>query len=340
MAIADEARTPQHFKEGKKKKSFAEAFIPRRGDSGKEIVSKIISLASIAVLLACLVVLGIYFLHQFEAKQNHNDIKVIYNKASNNSTVNTVIPENPENSSAPADEAVERKPLVVSPAAAEMLEINPDYAGYIYIPDVMSEAVVQGDDDDYYLTHNIYDQKRSCGTVFADSDCVVNDYEQSDNITLYGHNQRDGTMFGNMDYYKWDDKYWLKNPFIYFDNLYESGTYVIVSSFVVNTLPEHDNGQVFDYINYVNFAESGKYSGETFIKEITERSRFNTGIDYNTEDKYLTLSTCAYEWDEARHVIVARKLRPGETTENIDTTNFTVNAVSKWPAIYYKYNGG
>ena len=55
---------------------------------------------------------------------------------------------------------------------------------------------------------------------------------QSDNIILYGHNQRDGTMFGQMDFYKWDAKYWLQNPYIYFDNRYEQSTYVIIASFV------------------------------------------------------------------------------------------------------------
>lgn len=342
MSLADEVYQSQHSKEPvKKKKSFSEAFIPHKGDSGKEIFSKVFSLFAIAVLIVCIVVLVIYFYHQFEAKQNNNKLNVIYNNASSN---------NSSNSSSSADNISqdildipeeERPPLVKSEAAEEMLAINPDYAGYLYIPDVLGEPIVQRDNE-YYLKHNFYDQVRSVGTVFADEKNVLNDYtdKQSDNIILYGHNNRDGSMFGNLDYYKWDLKYWLKNPFIYYDNYYENYTYVIVSSFVTNTLPEHDDGNVFDYINYINFKDSGKYTFESFKDEILKRSQFITGIDFDENDKYLTLSTCAYEWDEARHVIIARRLRAGETTDNIDTTGFYVNDNPKWPAIYYKFNGG
>ncbi|MBQ8826820.1 MAG: class B sortase [Oscillospiraceae bacterium] len=342
MAMADEAKKPQHFKAEKKpKKSFKEAFIPNKNDSPKELASKIFSLFSILVLVVCLVILGVYFYQQFEAVQNNEDIRIIYNQAAQKNEPEAAVTEAPVVTDKETQEIV-RQPLVVSSAAEEMLAINKNYAGYLYIPDVLSEAVVQCEDNEYYLDHNIYDQKRSCGTVYADFRNNVNDYRdlQSDNIILYGHNQKDGTMFGNMDYYKWDYKYWLKNPFIYFDNLYESGTYVIISSFVTNTEPEHDNGNVFDYNNYVNFQKEGTYTYESFIDEITKRSHFITGIDVNEDDKFLTLSTCAYEWQEARHVIIARRLRPGETEESIDTTNFTVNSNPKWPAIYYKYNGG
>ena len=340
MAIADEFR-PQHSKivEKKKKKSFSDAFIPNKYDTQKELISKIISLFSMLVLVVCIIILSVYFYQQLEAKQNNKNIKVIYNQALENTP--TVITEK-DNSTATDNSAedTEKKPLVVSDAAEKMLAINTDYAGYISIPNVVDEAVVQGTDDEYYLTHNFYDQKRSCGTIFADFRSVVNDYEQSDVITLYGHNQRDGTMFGQLDYYTWDYRYWLKNPFIYFDTKYENNTYVIVSSFITNTKPEHDNGNVFRYNDFTDFQPSGEFTAENFLKEITERSQFITGLDYNADDKYLILSTCAYDWEPSRHVIVARKLRADETTANIDTTKFQVNPNPKWPAIYYKYNGG
>lgn len=342
MSMADEVRKPQHSKTTvKKKKSFSEAFIPHKNDPPKEIASKIFSLFSMLVLIVCCVILGVYFYQQFEAKQNNANIKVIYNQAQKENISDDA---SADGNAAETPDGVEviRKPLVNTPAADEMLAINKDYVGYIYIPDVLSEAVVQTTDNEYYLNHNFYDQKRSCGTVFADYRDNVNDYSdlQSDNIILYGHNQRDGTMFGNLDYYKWDYKYWLKNPFIYFDNCYESSTYVIISSFVTNTEPEHDNGNVFAYNNFIDFRDSGDYTYANFIDEVQKRSHFITGIDVNENDKFLTLSTCSYEWDPSRHVIIARKLRDGETTDNIDTTNFTVNSNPKWPAVYYKYNGG
>lgn len=339
MAMSDEVHAAPRYKQPqKKKKSFAEKFIPLSGDPPKEVFSKIIVLLSILVLIVCGVVLGLYFYHIFENKQNHSNIRNIYNQIGQKGSdgVSEPVVILPEESGA----EIVREPLVNLPFAEEMLAINPDYVGYVSIPGRVNEAVVQAADNDYYLKKNIYGQNRSCGTVFADYRNVVSDYAdlQSDNIILYGHNQRDGTMFGELDYYKWDYKYWLQNPFIYFDNRYEQSAYVIIASFVINTEPEHDNGYVFDYQNYINFNDS--YPFETFIKEINDRSHFHTGIDVNENDKFITLSTCSYEWEPSRHVIIGRKLRVGETAESMDLSGFEVNSNPKWPAVYYKYNGG
>ena len=341
MAMSDEVRANPRYKEPQKKKKskkgFVESFIPQKGDKPNEVLSKVIVLISILALIICGVVLAVYFYHIFEAKQNQKELSEkykVFNNISQTEQADTVTTEIGDNGE------IIRNPLVTMSFAEEMLAINPDYVGYVSIPGVLSEAVVQAADNEYYLKKNIYGQTRSCGTVFADYRNTINDYSdlQSDNIILYGHNQRDGTMFGNLDYYKWDYKYWLQNPYIYFDNRYEQSTYVIVASFVINTEPEHDNGNVFDYQNYINFDE--KHPFDTFIKELNERSHFHTGVDVNENDKFITLSTCSYEWEPSRHVIIGRKLRDGETPENLDTTGFEVNSNPKWPAVYYKYNGG
>ncbi len=343
MSMSDEVRANPRYKpkQKKEKKGFIKSCIPQKGDKPGEVLSKIIVLISIAALVVCGVILAVYFYHIFEAKHNHTELSDKY-KIYNNLGQTSADADDSQPSVTEIGDGGEiiRKPLVTLPFAEEMLAINKDYVGYVSIPGVTSEAVVQADDNEYYLKKNIYDQTRSCGTVFADCRDNINDYAdlQSDNIILYGHNQRDGTMFGQLDYYKWDYKYWLQNPFIYFDNQYEQSTYVIIASFITNTEPEHDNGNVFDYQNYIDFNDN--YPFETFIKEINERSHFHTGIDVKEDDKFITLSTCSYEWEPARHVIIGRKLRAGETVENLDTTNFAVNPNPKWPAVYYKYNGG
>lgn len=337
MAMSDEVRQAPRYKP-KQKKSFSESFIPRKGDKTNVIVSKLIVLVSLLVLIGCAVVLGIYFYHIYEAKQNNINIHTIKSQMD---MMNTADVDSPEvTTSVNENGEIVREPLTTLPFAEEMLGINADYVGYVSIPNRVNEAVVQAEDNDYYLKKNIYDQTRQCGTVFADFRDDVNNYAdlQSDNIILYGHNQRDGTMFGELDYYKWDYKYWLQNPYIYFDNQHEQYTYVIIASFVINTEPEHDNGNVFDYQNYINF--DSDHSFEAFKKELDERSHFHTGIDYDENDKYITLSTCSYEWETSRHVIIGRRLRSGETTENMDLSGFEVNSNPKWPAVYYKYNGG
>lgn len=335
MAMSDEVYKPRYKEKPKKKERGLKGFLPHKGDSGKEKAGKIIVLVSLAVLVACGVILGLYFYEMYEAKQNNKNIQLIYHNAQTQTEATEPVQTD-------VGEEIERQPLEYLPAAKELLEINKDTSGYVQIPGILSEVVVQGTDNEYYLNHNFYDNQRQCGTAFADYRCNVSDYSDlmSDIVILYAHNQKDGTMFGKLDAYKWDYNYWLKNPFIYFDTNYEQGTYVIVSSFVTNTLPEHDDGNVFDYQNYFDFKDTGKYTYDNFVKEITERSTINTGVDVQEGDKFLLLSTCSYEWDEARHVIVARRLRAGETEASIDTTKFQINPNPKMPAIYYVYNGG
>lgn len=320
-------------------------------ENGKKKVNVSLIIAS-AVFLVCIIVLVWYFYSSYEAKQNNEKLRNIHDSQTEYRVIHAAAEDNPSENTdvtvstdetdteeTPVTEVV-REPLTVTLTAQEYLNINPDTVGYVEIPDVLSEVVVQGTDNEYYLTHNFYDQVRQCGTCFADRRNNVNDYPdlQSDNIILYSHNQKDGSMFGNMDYYRWNYNYWQENPFIYFSNNYEDFTYVIISSFVTNTLPEHDNGNVFDYWNYIDFNDT--YNYDTFITEITERSTIITGVDVQPTDKFLTLSTCSTEWDESRHVIVARRLRSGETVDDINTSELQINPSPKWPAIYYKYHGG
>ena len=137
MALADEVYQSKHSKEPQKKekKSFSEAFIPHKGDSKKEIRDKLFTIFALLVLIACVAVLVVYFYHQYEAKSNNNKINVIYNNASSKAEQTTASPE----IITPDIPEEQRPELIKSSAAEEMLEINPDYAGYLYIPDVLKE---------------------------------------------------------------------------------------------------------------------------------------------------------------------------------------------------------
>lgn len=335
---------------GGKKKSAPKAArfksAPPEKDTARKPNTAVIAAGT--VLIVCVAILAVTAIHYFEAIKIQDTVENIVN---NSIEYNVIHPEteapaetlpaasdDPEETS-PETETV-REPLVLTNMAVQFLEINPDVVGYVRIPGAISEPVVQYSDNDYYLTHNLYGNVRQCGTCFADYKSNVNDYPDlmSDNIILYSHNQKDGTMFGNMDYYRYDLSYWAENPFIYFSNNYEEGTYVIISSFVTNSIPESDDGNLFDYWNYIDFGDD--YTYENFIKEITERSQIITGVDVKEGDKFVTLSTCSTEWDDARHVIVARRLRKDETEESIDRTKLQTNPNPKWPAIYYKYHGG
>jgi SrtB family sortase len=324
------------------KKSFRESFIPSKTDDRGTIISKLIVLLSVAALLVCGVFIGRHFWMISEAKRLNDDLAGLYGDGVHviGGDVVTTVP--PAEAVTDADgQTVATTPWVeppIMPSAQEMIDINPDYQGYIsFLGTTISEVVVKSADNEYYLNHNFYGKKRSAGTVFADYRNVINGADVSDNIVLYGHNNRDGTMFGEMDQFKYDWKRVLRNQFVYFDNYYSQDVYVIIAQFVTNSEPKDDDGKIFDYQNYIDFTKSGNYTFENFKNEINSRTQFNTGIDFDEHDKYLTLSTCSYEWEEARFVMVARKLRPGETTETFDTSKYVKNENPYWPAIYWKY---
>ena len=69
------------------------------------------------------------------------------------------------------------------------------------------------------------------------------------------------------------------------------------------------------------------------------RSIINTGVDVLPSDELLTLSTCTYEFHEARFIIVARKVRDGES-ETVDTSQATMNPSPLYPDIWYQLFGG
>ncbi len=230
-------------------------------------------------------------------------------------------------------------PLVLLPEAEEKMAEYEHYAGWINIPTVVDEVVVQYTDNDYYIDKNAKTQNHDAGgAIYADYRCLLNTRKRADNIVLYGHNQKDGSRFGQLDFYKWNPLgYYKQQPLVYFDTAYEKRTYKIISMFVINVNAEDDTRPLFDYHNYIDFSDKARY--DEFSDQITKRTLVNTGVDFEYGDKFLTLSTCSTEFDNSRFVIVARQLREDESAD-VDTSKAEKNSNPLYPAIFYKYQGG
>lgn len=213
------------------------------------------------------------------------------------------------------------KPLKIMPSMQELWHKNNDTVGWLKISDTkIDNIVVQSTDNDYYLHTNFDGEESQPGTLFVDYRCCINDYEenQSSNIIIYGHKQLSGTMFGTLTYYKNNLKFYKDNPTIEFSTLYKEYTYKIVSVFVAATKEQNaQNGIVFDYQNYIDLSDKERY--DDFIEQITSRSQISTSVDTKYGDSFLTLSTCSYEFDNARFVVVARRTRENEST-TVDTS--------------------
>lgn len=323
-------------------KSFLDKFIPNKDDSPKERTSKIVTLVAAAVLVVTVIILICLIIGGQRNKKLNDEL------ASQHTNVITSETAPPETEPAKEETTVTTAPppLVLLDSMAPFVEQNPDTAGWIKVGGTyIDNVVVQTENNSDYLDRDFYGQKAQPGTVFADYRCVVNDYDdnQTPNIILYGHNQRDGTMFGTLNYYKVKPSsgnlkgfdFYLEHPTFEFSNLYEEYTYKIIAAFVIEVEERHTrDGIIFDYHNYIKFGK--KRTFDLFKENVLARTTINTGVDFDKNDKFVTLSTCSNEFEPSRFVVIGRRLRDGESPE-VDTSLASVNYEAKEPDYSFIY---
>ena len=214
--------------------------------------------------------------------------------------------------------------------------VNSDIKGYIWIPGTeIKTVVVQGTDNKYYLNHNFYG-KDVLGIPFIDYRADFTADSRSMNVTIYGHDAANGAYFAYLKNYK-NINYYRNNPLVRFDTAYGRTTYKIVAACLVEVRKD-----LPDYFAYHNYIDMTKTEYDRFMKEIDRRSFFNTTVDVQYGDQFITLSTCENLTSEIptpyRMVVVARKVRPGESY-SVNTAGATVNKDMIMPNVWVKQNG-
>jgi len=172
---------------------------------------------------------------------------------------------------------------------------NKDTIGYLKVNNTnINYIVVKASNNDYYINHNYNREYNISGWIFAD---YRNKLDGSDkNIIIYGHNIKDGSMFGSLknvlekDWYESEEN--LDITFITED---EESTYRIFSIYVI----KKEDYYTETYFNDASFEE--------FIKVIKSRSINNFNVDVTKEDSILTLSTCS-NGETKRLVVHAKKI--------------------------------
>lgn len=173
--------------------------------------------------------------------------------------------------------------------------VNNDFVGYIIVPGTnISQTVVKGSDNDFYLHHNFYKKYDVAGWIFAD---YANKFDGTDkNIIIYGHNMKTGTMFGSLKNVLTDSWYINRNNrFITFIDENGNQKYEVFSVYIIESE---------DYYRKVNFLEE---EFDLFIKTILKRSIHSFDVEVGENDKILTLSTCHTD-NRYRVVVHAKKI--------------------------------
>lgn len=194
--------------------------------------------------------------------------------------------------------------IEILPKFSKLYKENSEFAGWIKIENTVLDYPVMKptDNNNFYLTHGPDGNSNSYGAIYMD---VSSDpLNPSTNLILYGHNFRDGSMFGSLKNYK-SESYYKEHSTIKFDTLYEEGEYEIISVFTSKVYRKNDN--VFKYYQYTNIKSEEKF--DEYISNIKKISLYEIKETAEYGDLLITLSTCDSWTENGRIAVVARRLK-------------------------------
>lgn len=174
-------------------------------------------------------------------------------------------------------------------SAQSLNDAYPDAIGWLYIPDTpINYPVMQSDDNDYYLSHAYDGSYLKAGSVFLDYRCESR-FMNPINI-VYAHNMKNGSMFAGVLNFT-DSAYfdshrygWLSTP----ETVYR------VDFFSCARADWHD--ELYD----------GSLSAADWIPHVENLSVVCREMEYSENDRFISLSTCSYEFQNARTILTGK----------------------------------
>ena len=244
---------------------------------------KISRIITVFILLAAIGVMGYSGFQVYEADQGYKEGNAAYEDLRDRIKVNDVSPEE-----------TEEKPQIYIPQIGidheKLKTVNNDAVAWLYCPDtVIDYPVMKAKDYNYYLRRLPDGTWNANGSLFIDYN---NAPDFSDPLTvIYGHHMKSGAMFGSLKGYK-SQTYYEQHPFMY---LYTG----------------HGNYRI-DLL-YGCVIEAGQWSASGFmfsenieklLDYAADNTTFKSNIEYSEGDRIAALSTCSYEFDNARYVVL------------------------------------
>lgn len=169
---------------------------------------------------------------------------------------------------------------------------NEDIVGWIYSEGTsINYPIVQSSDNDYYLRRMLDGSYNTAGSIFMD-------YRNSSDLTdsntiIYGHNMKNGSMFGTLKEYR-NQEYYDNHPIIYYITPEQTYEVQLVTGYVTNP-----------WSNTYNIPQTTEEQDELF-EEMSSQSTFESDSSFEEGDNLITLSTCSYDFSDARYVVIGR----------------------------------
>ena len=169
---------------------------------------------------------------------------------------------------------------------------NNEVIGWLYLPNsVINYPVAKAQDNDKYLKRGLDGKYLRAGTLFADY--RNKDITEASNYIIYGHNMKNGTMFRPLVSYK-EQEFYDNNPVIYYLTADKNYKIELLTGNVVKS-----DAEIYDPC-----LETSKLFDIT--QEYIKTSFFKSSCTLNEGDRLITLSTCSYEYDDARFIVIGK----------------------------------
>ena len=191
----------------------------------------------------------------------------------------------------------------VQPTSRNLYLENSDMVGWIQIEGTRIDYPVMQTpaDPNYYLKHDFEKHYTDYGCPFMQADCDA--LAPSDNLIIYGHNMKDGSMFADLAKYGSKD-FWQAHKTVWFDTALGGSAYEIFS--VIHTTVQADAADAFPFYRFVNAASPEDFAD--YVSVCQARALYDTGIFAEYGDKLLTLSTCDNITDNGRLLVIAKRI--------------------------------
>ena len=240
-------------------------------------MKKVIKIILLAICL-CVFIFSAYNIYKYLLEENAN-------KKLNNELMEKAIIETPNDNNDNAQENEDMLPISVD--FSVLKQENEDIVGWLYLEDSpINYPVVQSNDNDYYLRRLVNGEYNIAGSLFMD---YRNDSNlEDDNTIIYGHNMKSDEMFGTLQNYK-NQEYYENHKIIYYFTQEKKYEIKLIAGYTASLEDDIYN------LNEINQEQKEK---------LLQKSDFKSDVDISQNDKLITLSTCSYEYEDARYILI------------------------------------
>ena len=163
----------------------------------------------------------------------------------------------------------------------KIINLNEDIIGWLIVDNTsINYPVVQGKNNEFYLNHDLDKNYNSAGWIFMDSENSLDDQ----NIIIYGHHRRDGSMFGSID------------------NLLNKNKGGKIKLLINNKEINYNIFSIYKTEKEYNYREKNYNNFNKKIEELKKRSIINYNVDINNKNQIITLSTC--DNDNKKRIVI------------------------------------